>query len=404
MRYPVARGDNLYTLAARYLAKSDDYRIVQRLNRIGNPHRVPVGLMLRIPRRLLKQAPVRAVVQSFRGTVRVGARAAAIGMPVAEGDVIETGQKSFVTLMLPDDTAVALPSHSAVRVRRLRRTVLGNHVERLFAIEHGRANATVTPMTDPLSDFRISTPVAVTSVRGTQFRMSYDPAAKRATGEVLEGKVAFAPPKGTEQLLAAGFGTANGLIAPVPLLPPPELVGADRVQSDEDLHFAVKPPSGADRFHVQIGRDAGFLEILDEATTAAPEARFPSLPNGSYFVRLTAIDPNQLEGKPATYAFERRVNRIITSLEQSRVGRFRQYLFRWRSPDSPGAQYRFQLSVAAGKSPPLVDEIGLATTSFIITDLPKGDYRWRVMTSESADGKIFSKWTDYRQLKVEDAR
>ena len=403
-RYEVARGDNLYTFAARYLARLADYKIVQRLNRIADPRRVPIGLSLRIPHRLLKQESVHAVIQSYRGLVRVGARAAAVGMVVTEGDLIETGQKSFVTLMLPDDTVVAMPSHSAVRVRRLRRTVLGSHIERLFAIEHGRANATVTPMSDSLSDFRFSTPSAVTSVRGTRFRISYDPGSKRATGEVLEGKIAFATPKAAEQLLPAGFGTANGLTAPVALLAPPELIGADRPQSDEDLRFTMKPLSGADRYRLQIGTDAGFLEILDEVTTASPEAQFASLPNGSYFVRVTAIDPNQLEGKPATYAFKRRLNRISTSLEQSRVGRFRQYLFRWRTPDAPGAQFRFQLSRDDEKSTPLVDEVGLTGTSFIVTDLPKGSFRWRVMTVESVDGRVFSKWTDYMELRVEDAR
>lgn len=401
--YRITQGDNLYTLAERYLAKPEDYRVVQRLNRVAYPRRVPVGLALRIPRRLLKQEPVRAVVQSYRGMVKIGARPASVGMLVSEGDLIETGQKSFITLMLPDDTVVSLPSHSAIRVRRLRRTVLGHHLERLFAIEYGRANATVTPMTDPLSDFRFSTPAALTSVRGTKFRMSYDPAAARAAGEVLEGKVAFTAPLSDEQLLATGFGTTNGLAAPVPLLAPPDLLDADRAQSDEDLHFVIKPAAGAVRYHVQIGRDAGFLEVLDEVTTAIPEARLASLPNGSYFVRLTAIDVNELEGQPATYAFERRLNRISTSLEQSRAGRYRQYLFRWRAPDALGARYRFQLWAAEGEVP-MVDEIGLTGMSFIVTDLPKGQYRWRVMTSESVGAKLFHKWTDYRELRVENAR
>lgn len=403
VRYPVARGENLYTLADRYLTQPSDYRVVQQLNRIADPRRVPIGLELRIPRRLLKREAIRAVVQSYRGQVRIGARSAATGMLVREGDLIETGERSFVTLMLPDDSVIALPSHSAVRVRRLRRTVLGHHLERLFAVEHGRANAIVSPMTDPLSDFQFVAPTATTSVRGTQFRMSYDAAAKRTTGEVLEGKVAFLSPQTGEQLLPAGFGMANDLVAPILLLAPPDLVRADQAQSNEELFFVAKAVAGAARYHVQVGRDADFLEILDEVTTATPEARLASLPDGSYFVRLTAIDANQLEGKPATYAFERRLNRISTSLEESRAGRYRQYLFRWRTPDAPGARYRFQLWDADGKVP-RVDEIGLTGTSFIITDLPKGRYRWRVMTSEMVDARLFDKWSDYRELRVEDAR
>ncbi|MCW2389618.1 hypothetical protein M2333_002664 [Sphingobium sp. B11D3B] len=403
VRYSVAQGENLYTLALRYFIQPGDYKAVQQLNRIADPRRVPTGMELRIPRRLLKREPIPAVVQSYRGEVRIAARPAAVGMIVREGDLIRTGERSFVTLTLPDDSAVALPSNSAVRVRLLRRTVLGNHLERLFAIEQGRANATVSPMTDSLSDFRFVAPTSTTSVRGTQFRVSYDAAAQRATGEVLEGKVAFLSPGRDEQLVMAGFGMANWLGNPLPLLAPPALLRADQAQSDDDLVFAVTPVTGATRYHVQIGRDADFLEVLDEAFSTTPEARLASLPNGSYFVRLTAIDDNQLEGKPATYAFERRLNRINTSLEQSKVGRYRQYLFRWRAPDVPSAHYRFQLW-REDEAVPTVDEIGLTGTSFIVTDLAKGRYRWRVMTSELVEGRQFDKWSADRELTVEYVR
>ncbi|EIZ79184.1 peptidoglycan binding domain/FecR protein [Novosphingobium sp. Rr 2-17] len=401
-QYDVQRGDNLYTLAMRFLVRSGDYRVVQRLNRIADPRKVPVGRPLRIPRELLKHEPIRGVVYSLHGAVRIDGRAAAAGMAVREGALIATGAKSFVTLMLPDGTAVSLPSQSAVRVQRLRRILLDNHVERLFGIEEGRANASVTPMIDPLSDFRFSTPGAISSVRGTRFRMSYDLHTQHTTSEVLEGKVAFEPAQEqAPQLLAAGYGSATSLPGPVPLLAAPELIAAGKVQSEENIRFALKPLPGADRYHLQIGADAGFLEVLDETEGTSLEEKFSSLPNGTYFVRATAIDANQLEGKPATYAFERRLNRISTSSESSRVGRYRQYLFRWRTPDASDARYRFQFVNVADPSKPLVDETGLTGQSFVITDLPKGSYQWRVMTTQTIEGKSYSKWSDYSELAIE---
>src|SRR3546814_12844687 len=65
------------------------------------------------------------------------------------------------------------------------------------------------------------------------------------------------------------------------------------------------------------------IDVIDELVTKTPEANFASLPNGTYFVRVTAIDANGLEGRPSTYAFERRLNRISTSLEERRAGRYR---------------------------------------------------------------------------------
>src|SRR3546814_1940751 len=93
----------------------------------------------------------------------------------------------------------------------------------------------------------------------------------------------------------------------------------------------------------------------------------------------------------------RRLNRISTSLEERRAGRYRQYLFRWRAPDAPNAQFRFQLSASPDGSSPLVDEIGLTEPVLILTDLPKGTYYWRVVSTETAHGDIYRKASQLRR-------
>lgn len=401
--YRVKKGDNLYTLAERYFARTKDYRIVQRLNRVADPYRLPVGQPLVVPREILRKEPVQAVVQSYRGTVLVDSRPALVGMSVHESNLIETGQRSFVTLRLPDETTVALPSQTRVRVERMRRTLLANNVERSFAIEAGRARAKVTPMNDPYSDFRFTTPVASSAVRGTEFRMKFDEASQRASSEVLEGAIDFTAGKVLRRL-DAGFGSASDLGAPVALLTPPDLVRPARIQDEEQLHFAVKPMPGAAGLLAQIALDAGFLDIIDEARSASSEIEMPGLPNGTYFVRVMGVDAHVLEGQAATYGFERRLNRLTTSLESSRAGRYRQYLFRWQAPDAVGGQYRFQLSQNEDGSAPIVDEVGLTTPSMILTDLPSGTYYWRVMTLQLDEGRVYEKWSRPEQLRIETRR
>jgi hypothetical protein len=207
-----------------------------------------------------------------------------------------------------------------------------------------------------------------------------------------------------EELLPAGFGMASALSGPVPLLPAPELIAPGRIQDDEELRFTLKPLPGATGYNVQIAQDAGFLNVLDETSTASTEAVLPPLGDGSYFVRVTGIDPNGLEGFPATYAFYRRLNRLTASLEETRAGRYRQYLFRWNAPDAPRAQYQFQLSAEPGGVTPLIDEIGLTQTSFIVTDLPVGVYHWRVMTVDVSGGRVHEKWTPFQELRIEAAQ
>ena len=230
--YRVAEGDNLYTLAERYFSRTDDYVVVQRLNAIADPRRLQIGSLLTIPRAVLRRVPVEGVVQSFKGRVLTGPpespKPAAVGMAVREGHRIETGQNSFVTLRLPDESHVALPSQTVMRVQRMRRTLLAGDVERSFRVEKGRASATVTPQDNADSDFRISTPIAVSAVRGTRFRMRYDQTGDRVTSEVLEGQVMFSAERSSqEEFLPAGFGMASGLSSPVPLLVAPELVAPE---------------------------------------------------------------------------------------------------------------------------------------------------------------------------------
>lgn len=406
--YRVEKGDNLYTLAGRYFTRTRDYRTVQRINRIADPYRIPTGTVIRIPRSVLRTEPVRAVVHSFRGAVMIGPeggkRQATVGLPVYEKDLIETGQRAFVTLRLPDETTVALPSQSRVRVERMRRTLLADNVERSFAIENGRARANVAPMDNPRSDFRITTPVASSAVRGTEYRVSYDRDRGRATSEVLEGRVEFGTADAQPQMLAAGYGGASHLTAPKPLLPAPDLIRPGRVQDEEQLHFTVRPQSGTTGYHGQIARDAGFLEVIDEVHGEVADLVLPGHANGTYFVRVAAIDAEGLVGQPATYGFERRLNRLTTSLEQSRAGRYRQYLFRWHTPDQPDGQYRFQMSTNADGSAPIVDEPGLADSSFLLTDIPSGTYYWRVMTLGFEDGRVYEKWSPLQQLRIEAPR
>lgn len=407
--YRITKGDNLFTLAARYFVKPGDYVIVQRLNRIAYPRRLQIGTTIVIPRPLLRHEPTSATIHSFRGDVRIGAQGkstpAAVGRRVREGDWIETGRQSFLTLRLADGSAVTLPSQTSMRVERLRRTLLTRSVERSFRIDRGRAGAIVTPMEDGESYFRLRTPTAVSAVRGTRFRMSYDPASGRAATEVLEGKVGFrAGDNPSEQSLVSGFGMTNILSRPVPLLPSPELLRPAQMQDEEQLHFALKPLADAAAYRIEIAADAGFLDVIDETTAVAAEVTFPSLPNGDYFVRATALTPDGLGGLSSTYAFRRQLNRIATSAEERRVGRSRQYLFRWDTPDAEKAQYRFQLSPNPDGSEPLADELGLTRTSFILTDLPAGVYYWRIMTLDSFDGQLREKWSPFQELRVQSAK
>ncbi|WP_114953925.1 FecR domain-containing protein [Sphingosinicella terrae] len=406
--YTTKAGDNLYTLARRYFIRVHDYVEVQRLNRVANPYRLPTNRQLRIPRRLLRYEPLTARVAAFRGDVRVsrGGRVAptAVGTVVGEGDSLLTGPNSFVTLRLADGSLVALPSQSRVLVRRLRRLLLTGEIEREFMLENGRARAVVTPMDETPGDFRVSTPVAISAVRGTEFRARYDADGRSGSTEVIEGEVGVSDPAGRASVsVTAGFGavaTPEGTGTVIPLLPPPALERPGRVQDGADLAFRVAPLQGAERYHVQVAQDAGFVDVVSETFSAGPEATLPGLPDGTWFVRISGLGPDGLEGMPATYSFRRLRLDIMTASERRRIGRYHEYLFRWAVEGAGTHRFRFQLMRGSPDSVPVIDEPGLALDGFVVTDLEPGTYFWRVMTIQRAEETLHAKWSAMQQLTI----
>ena len=309
--YTVRAGDTLIALSTGYLISKEDYRTIQDLNRISDPYRLPIGSTLLIPRRLLKTEPISGEISSFRGTVTADGQPATVGMAIRQGMRIDTGANAFVTVLFPDGSAISLPSQSRIRVDRLRRIMLTGGLNRTLRLEEGRSRSTVRPIKDPAGDFRVTTPLSVSAVRGTDFRVGFDPGTGRALTEVVAGAVGVAPDEVKEEIsVAKGYGvvgTAAGIEAPTRLLPPPELTQIGRGQGDMVV-VAFKPPlDGARRYRTQLATDIEFRDVIAETVTDEPTASFPGLGNVAFFVRLTAIAESGLEGLPATYASGRRV-------------------------------------------------------------------------------------------------
>lgn len=403
--YQVVAGDTLIALAGRYMEQPSDYLVVQQLNGVADPRRLQPGTVLQIPVRLLRGVPVAARVAAFRGQVTIGARgrgqSVRVGSTVEEGAVITTGPNAFVTVELADGSRISLPSQSRVRVERLRRLRLTGEVHRVFSLEDGRSSSVVTPAPDAGHSFVITTPVTVSAVRGTEFRVAYDPAEDRAALSVVEGRVADrAVSEAAETVVPATFGRSSdtsGGGPPEPLLPAPRLLDPDQEQSEPQVRFAVTPVEGASAYRAQLATDPEFVDVFAEQRAPTPTFVFPGLENGHYFVRFTALDPGGLEGLPAAYA----VNRWLNALEllppeptEAELG------FSWRASGGGEAIYRFQLSAAPDMSSPLVDVDDLAEPRFRLARPPDGVYYWRVFVQRFDERQISEKWSSVQRLQI----
>lgn len=404
--YVVRRGDTLSGLADRYLVRPSAYREVARLNGVREARRLPVGRVLRVPIPLLRSEPTQARVATVRGPVSVRrgsgvATTAAVGQTLAEGDIISTGANAFIRLALPDGGYISLPSRSRVRVHRLRTILLNGATDQLFRLESGRVESDAAPVREP-GGFSIATPISISAVRGTGFRNSYDAEAGRSGTEVIEGVVAVAA--GSSELVAReaeGVTAGAGGLALAALLPAPDLLDPDAVQTREAVTLRFAPAPGAVRYRARLATDAGMVDAFAEEESAAGDAQatFAGLEDGLYFVRVSAVSEEGLEGLAKVYTLLRvRSGLGNLSANASGGGRNRQYLFRWEPAGDGPAEFRFQL--LTGDDAPVVDEAGLSEPRITLTGLPAGEYQWRVRITRRQFGRLIETWSDPQALRI----
>lgn len=299
----VQPGDTLLSLARLYMNRQADYLTVQKLNNVADPRKLPVGSTLFIPYAVLRSEPILGQISSFRGTVTVDGQQASTGMKVAQGVRVETGAGAFVTITLPDASAISLPSQSRILVAQLRRLLIGG-LQRNFVLEAGRSRSSVTPMKDSGSNFLVTTPLSVSAVRGTDFRVGLDPSGQKVMTEVVGGTVAVATAQDMPTIkVARKFGiiaSPEGLGTVMPLLPPPALDKVERTPTGAVI--VGKPVEGAVSYRTQLASDVEFQKVFDELVTKEPSADFTIADGTTFFVRLSAIAASGLEGLPGTYA------------------------------------------------------------------------------------------------------
>lgn len=396
VRYTVRKGDTLIQLADRYLLSRGQYKIVQQQNRIANPFAIPVGKIIAIPRNLLKFKPANAKLISVRGQVLASASPASVGQILQEGAAISTGPSSFATMQLDDGSRVSLPSNSDVRIRRLRSYVLGGILDYDFDIAKGGVRSSVVKLKSDDDRYQVRTPKAVSAVRGTDFQSRFDPDAASDFAEVVEGALAVDAGLGASRSLPAGNGLAvkaDGGVIAEPLLVPPELREPGKTQADKIVAFQSETLT-ATRY--TIGADSGFIEQVADVVVVDGKASIDDLPNGNYFVRARAISANGIQGMPATFAFKRRLNGVSASAGQGDEG----YVFRWIGEGAGSQRFHFQLFRNATDQVAMVDEAGLTGDRVTLSDLPKGDYFWRVGVVQYLDGEVATNWTPTEKLSV----
>jgi hypothetical protein len=396
--YTVQPGDNLWSLTERYLNDHAHLPELQRLNRIADPRRIPPGTQLRMPWAWTRWSPGSARFTAVVGTVRVsstgpqgGERPATLDLVLHAGDMIKTESHADAVLTFTDGTHVTLLSDSILRLDKLLDYSNGTSAAWLD-LRQGRIESQVPAGGNARSRFHINTPAGVTSVRGTQLRVSVPVQEAVSHTEVLVGTV-YVANAGKEITVNAGYGTlvraGEPPANPVALLPPPDLAGLPGTVSRLPLELEFAPVPGAVAYRVQVATSAEFDRIVFEALNNAPKATLPVLPNARYMLRARAIDALGIEGRnaerPVVLAVRPEPPAAVQPADGEIVGTVTP-MFRWAASDS-ALGYHFQISPDAAFSELIADLPGLRDPSIALQQpLASGVYFWRVAAADAERG------------------
>lgn len=303
IQYYTKAGDTLGSIARTLTTKPENWANLAHLNHISQDANIAIGTPITIPAEMLADEASEGTIAALAGPVQIvqangTSSPAQIGAKLLEGAQIETGNGGFVSMSLPDGSRLSLPSNSQLKLSKLRMTRFTKSPRTELLLLHGHVESRVAPLNVNQGQFEVRTPVSVAGVRGTHFRVGYD--AGKATTEVLSGNVAVSQIKQKDEVsLPGGKGNVTDAIkvgAATDLLPAPTFESA-QVVSDKGLsEVALGTVPGAASYHVQIARDPDALNVIAEARTASLPVKI-QVPQGEYFVLLSAVDKVGLEGK-----------------------------------------------------------------------------------------------------------
>lgn len=390
--YRVRPGDNIWDLSNRYLKPGISWQRLQDLNHVDDPRHLPPGMRLRIPVSWLRVQPAKARVVAVYGNAvtQAGARSPAMpvqaGMELGFGATLHTDAEASLTLEFADGSRLLMQGDSELQLDKLSAYGKTGMATTRLMLRRGRISSDVKHF-EGVEHFSVMAPGAISSVRGTQFRVAADADAQRSQTEVLAGGVDV---KGAHRhaRVKAGMGIAVGLGTqgrPQPLLDAPALQCPQQPirSTAHELTWPALP--SALRYRLQIAPDQRFQIVMIDRVVDHAGATLPELPDGSYAIRVHGIDAQQLEGRDAVCTVSIDTHPVPPLViepqpgQKMRQGRPR---FRW-TENTEAASYAWQLASSPDFSRPISDQQTVTgTTLRAPRELPDGHYFWRIATRD----------------------
>jgi hypothetical protein len=419
-RYSVRSGDSLIHFSRQHLINPDDWRTLQKLNKIQSPHRMRMGQILRVPLHLVKQlpAPAKVVLSSgYAGILKADKSIVPVsaGQQLTAGTELVTGEKSKLNIQFADGSIVSMQPNSQLKLDTLSIYSGGGMVDTTLRLQQGKLETEANPAHVQGNKMQIITPTAVAAVRGTKFRVSADDDS--ITQETLEGKVALIA-AGAEVTVDKGYGSLSeggaAPLQPILLLPAPSVANLPVKLDTVPVVFNIPAQDGAVAWLGKVSRDAQFNTIATENVSQGTHLSLNDLPDGKYYLKVRAKDNKGLEGYDATHEFS--LNARPFAPQSSAPAQFATVreanpVLTWSQVEHVN-EYLLELARDADFKQMLDSRRVVNTTYKIEKNLEPGQYYWRLASLENEDQgpyaaansftyKAKPKAPDISQLKVQ---
>jgi len=398
----IQKGDNLSKLAQEVVDEKVGWSKVAAYNKLSDAHMLRPGDTLNIPVAWLKNYPVAARIETLSGDVRLNGHPAKVGDAVSENDVLETAVGSGLRLRLPDGSTVNMLEESNVEAKEIVKKGRGNFFHTVFKLVSGRIDAIKNAFPAERSPLLIQGMHGTIGVRGTHFRMAQ--VGDDTLAEIEHGRVAFEGGKQSVSLSGGEGSVADGVQVPavIPLLEAPTPLNVPENFDNILVRVDLQKLAGAQAYRGEVAHEEDFANILVQKTYSGEQIRIPGLADGTYWLRLRAIDTHGLQGLESRTKFVLKAHPVAPLLTESNDIKLMHGVtppFAWLAVDE-AQSYRFQISRDAEFKDVALKQDDIKEPRFSFgpgQHLQIGEFYWRVASvSQSGQGP----WSEVRKLSV----
>lgn len=313
VHYTVKPGDTFNQIAKQYLLPTADRAQILKTNNLSNENRISVGMSLRFARSDVQFRPATAKVMALTCEQDIVSgtppQALRVGNDITEGAVIRVPAECQVSLAIEDGSVIRLPSSATLQFTALRINALESVPEVRLDLLRGRVEVSVKKNRTTGTPFEVNTPKAVMGVRGTEFRVGYDPEGDTAQVEVLTGTVATQGGQDSgSQNVEKGFGVpfdrSGQSMGLEKLLPAPTFVNAERIRAKVPAHWVnFEPMTLAKAYVVDSAGTANLSGTRYSQTVKQPRVAVGRLEDTAVFYQFAAVSETGLLGQTRQYGF-----------------------------------------------------------------------------------------------------